>query len=164
MVRRCLLPLVMVLSAPLAQAVQVGDLAPLLHAPQADGRALSLGELRGKVVYVDFWASWCAPCREAMPAYDQLFRRQASRGLVIVGVNLDRERDDALKALRRQPVSFPVVFDPDGIWATRFALPVMPSAYLIDRDGRVRYIHQGFRSGDRLALETQIDQALGARK
>lgn len=154
---------VLLLATPAAWAVNAGEAAPPLAAPGADNQWQRLQDYRGKVVYVDFWASWCAPCRQAMPQYERLYKQWAARGFVVIGVNVDTDREAATKALKRSKVSFPVVFDPLGTWAGRFALPTMPAGYLIGRDGIVRYVHQGFRTEDLPALEALIDKSLGEK-
>lgn len=153
--RRAACLLLCLLAAP-AAATGPGEAAPALVAPRADGTPLRLEDLRGRVVWLDFWASWCTPCRQAMPAYESLWRELAPRGFSVVGVNVDSERGAALRALARSPVSFPVVYDPQGRWPERFELPAMPSAYLIDRAGVVRHVHEGFRPGDVPALRQRI--------
>lgn len=143
-----------------AWAVAVGEPAPPLAAQTADGQWQRLQDWRGKVVYVDFWAAWCGPCREAMPQYERLYRQHGAQGLVILGVNVDTERQPAEAMLKRLKPSFPVVFDPKGQWAERFALPAMPSAYLIDRRGVVRYVHVGYKSQTLPELERKIAEVL----
>lgn len=157
---RALLAAVFCIAAAPAFALKPGDVPPPLAAPSESGDILGLQNYRGQVVYIDFWASWCAPCREAMPQYDRLYRQWRGRGLTILGVNVDTDRKAAQRALKRTPVSFPVIYDPTGQWPERFDLPTMPSGYLIDRKGRVRHVHAGFRSGDLPALEALIDAAL----
>lgn len=147
---------------PAARAAQVGEFAPPLAAVHADGRPASLEAFRGQVIYLDFWASWCAPCRVALPQYDRIHRTRTGRGLVVIGVNVDSDRGRATEAIQRAAARFPIVFDAGGATAARYALPAMPTAYLIGRDGRIRSIHQGFRDGDVAKLETLIDQALEA--
>jgi len=159
--RNTLSALALLLASPAALAVNAGEPAPPLAAQTADGQWQRLQDARGKVVYVDFWASWCAPCREAMPQYERLYRQWSARGFTVIGVNIDAERAAALRALKRTPVSFPVVFDPAGAWAERFVLPTMPTGYLIGRDGIVRYVHQGYRAQDLPSLEAQIEKTLG---
>jgi thiol-disulfide isomerase/thioredoxin len=143
-----------------AGAVAVGDAAPALVAPQAGGESFSLAELRGRVVYVDFWASWCAPCRAAMPEYEKLWKELAPQGLTVVGVNVDSKRELALRAITQVGASFPVVFDPQGQWPKAFDLPAMPTAYLVDRKGVVRHIHAGFRAGDARDVRARIEALL----
>lgn len=144
-----------------ALAVESGDRAPVIAAPLEDGTSFDMAALRGQVVYVDFWASWCAPCLKAMPVYDELQRDLAGQGFAVLGVNVDRNRRDALRFLERTGVAFPVVFDPEGQWAERYALPGMPSGYLVDREGVVRYRHVGYRERDLPALLREIEQLLG---
>ncbi|WP_162932670.1 TlpA family protein disulfide reductase [Solimonas sp. K1W22B-7] len=157
------LALVLMLASPLSHAVKAGEAAPPLVAPNAGQQPVSLAQYKGKVVYVDFWASWCAPCRQAIPQYERLYRQWASRGFVVIGVNIDQDRADADRALKRLPVTFPVVYDPSGSWPERFELPTMPTGYLIGRDGIVRHVHEGFRTTDLPALEALIDKTLGEK-
>ena len=143
-----------------AQGLEVGDVAPALSAPRLDGTELGLESLRGRVVYVDFWASWCAPCLQAMPALDELYGRYREQGFVVLAVNVDTERRAAMRLLDRLGVSYPVVFDPQGVWPQAYALPAMPSGYLLDRDGVVREIKSGYRASDLPALESGIRREL----
>ncbi|MCK5769813.1 TlpA disulfide reductase family protein [Algiphilus sp.] len=143
-----------------AAAVEVGEPAPPITGPRADGSSFELSELSGDIVYVDFWASWCAPCRAAMPRLDELHASLGARGFSVVGVNVDRKRRSAERMLEQVPVDFPVVFDPEGQWAERYALPGMPSGYLIDGDGVVRYRHTGYREGDLPKLANEIEKLL----
>jgi thiol-disulfide isomerase/thioredoxin len=85
--------------SPQAMALAIGNAVPKLSAPASDGRMLSLEQFKGKVVYVDFWASWCAPCRQAMPVLDALQKRYQARGLVVLGINVDTNRKDAQRML-----------------------------------------------------------------
>lgn len=142
-------------------ALDVGSRAPEIGLNDLNGRAIRMSRLRGKVVIVDFWASWCDPCREAMPVLNRLYRRYRRRGLVVVGVSVDRTAGNARGFLRRTPVSFPIVHDARQQVAGRFGPPRMPSSYLIDRRGVVRYVHEGFRRGDGRRLEEQVRSLLG---
>ena len=146
-----------------AMALDVGSVVPVLGAPSSDGRVLSPQQFRGQLVYVDFWASWCAPCQAAIPALDTLYQRYKGRGLVVIGVNVDTERKDAQRMLDRLRPSFPVVFDPAGKWPEAFGLKDMPSSYLIDGNGVVRYVHAGFRERDVSQIEAAIKAALGEK-
>ena len=147
---------------PTARALDAGAPAPAaLTAPQLGGTALALADLRGQVVYVDFWASWCAPCLQALPALDALYRQHGERGFKVLAVNVDTDRAAALKMLKRVNPSFPVVFDPDGIWPEAFGLKAMPSGYLIDRDGVVQLVKAGYKTKELPQLEAAILQQLG---
>jgi cytochrome c biogenesis protein CcmG, thiol:disulfide interchange protein DsbE len=116
--------------------------------------------LKGKVVYLDFWASWCVPCRQSFPWMTELQRKLEKDGLVIVAVNLDQERADAEHFLSEFMPSFRVAFDPKGALAERYHVNGMPTSVLIGRDGKALTVHQGFRSKDRDALEQQIRSVL----
>ena len=148
-------------SSASALAVTVGEAAPPLTAQDQLGDWHRLEQLRGKVVYVDFWASWCTPCRKSMPMLDRLQQRWPEE-LVVLGVNVDATRADALNFLKATPVKFPIVFDPQGHWAEQFAVPGMPAGFLIDRTGVVRHVHVGYRASELPALETVIKNALEA--
>lgn len=144
-------------------AMEAGAPAPAISAPplrQAD-RPVDLSALRGQVVYVDFWASWCVPCRTSMPALEALARRFGPRGFVVVGVNKDASLEEAERFLRRVPVSFALVADPSDSAARAFGVKAMPSGYLVDRAGVVRHVHRGFTAQTALALEREIEALLG---
>ena len=119
-----------------------------------------LSSLRGKVVYLDFWASWCVPCRQSFPWMNELQKRYADRGLTIIAVNLDHERADADEFLHRLAPGFQIRFDPDGDWARHFGVQGMPTSVLLDRSGRSRFTHIGFRAADAAQYEQQIQQLL----
>jgi thiol-disulfide isomerase/thioredoxin len=157
---RVLLWMTLVCTASLARAVEVGETAPDFNLPRADDTTLDLSAYRGKVVVVDFWASWCGPCRESFPFLDDIQRRYADQGLVVIGVNLDEAREEADAFLRKYPVDFDIAYDPAGDSALAYAVKAMPSSYLIGRDGRVRERHLGFRASQAAAFEQAIEQAL----
>ncbi|MES0874922.1 TlpA family protein disulfide reductase [Sinimarinibacterium thermocellulolyticum] len=146
---------------PPVQALEIGEAAPALVAMQPDGRALALASLRGQVVYVDFWASWCAPCLQAMPALDALQRRYGARGFAVIGVNVDTERKAALRMLERVGVGFAIVLDPQGRWPEAFGLSAMPSGYLLDRAGVVRFVKAGYMAKDLPQIEAAVLTLLG---
>lgn len=126
-------------------------------APLAD-----LGELRGKVVLVDFWASWCVPCRHSFPWMNDMQKKYGAQGLQIIGVNLDDDKSAADKFLREIPASFKLKFDPAGTLARKFDVQAMPSSYLLDASGNVIAKHFGFKLGDADAYEAQIRTALAS--
>ena len=156
--------LCLLLAAPIAApAVEEGERAPAVKAARLDDPAASfeLSATRGQVVYVDFWASWCAPCLRSMPALRTLYGKYRERGFVVVGVNKDMAAGDAERFLRRFPVSFPLVLDADDAVAKAFVVKTMPSGYLIDRSGVVRHVHRGFTVETEAALGKQIEDLLG---
>lgn len=126
-----------------------------------DAGELNLGQLRGEVVYLDFWASWCVPCRHSFPFMNELQERYGDRGLRIVAVNLDKERELVERFLAKYPARFTVAYDPSGKTAASFSVKGMPSTYLIDRNGEIRLSHIGFREKDRAELEARIQEVLG---
>ncbi len=116
--------------------------------------------LEGKVVYVDFWASWCPPCRHSFPWMKDLGRSYAAKGLQIVTINLDKDRAAAEKFLGEINAGLPVIFDPDGSLAKRFHVEAMPTSFLYGRDGVLRERYQGFRAEDTTAVDSLIEVLL----
>jgi len=142
-------------------ALEEGARAPAFSGQALTGnQTLSLADHRGSVVVVDFWASWCEPCREAMPAIERIYQRYRSSGLVVIGVSVDSGADDARSFYRERGVSFPSLVDADRSIAGRYRPPTMPSTFVIDRRGVVRHVHSGFRAGDARTLEAQIRELL----
>jgi thiol-disulfide isomerase/thioredoxin len=124
---------------------------------------LEFDSLRGRVVYVDFWASWCAPCRQSFPWMQTLNDTFERQGLTVVAVNLDRQRGDAERFLAAFRPSFDVRFDPQGTSAERFKVSGMPTSVIIDRKGAVRFTHIGFRPQDREIYEDQVRRLLAEK-
>jgi cytochrome c biogenesis protein CcmG/thiol:disulfide interchange protein DsbE len=117
---------------------------------------VDLTALKGQVVYLDFWASWCAPCLASFPFMNHLQQTLGPQGLTVIAVNVDRDRADAERFLRQHPAQFRVVFDLQGVLPERFSVHGMPSSFVIDRNGVVQVRHEGFRLTDRRALEQQV--------
>lgn len=154
---RALLAALMLAAAGQAAAIEAGAALPALTlATLADSRPISLASLRGKVVYVDFWASWCVPCRLSMPALEGLYRKHGERGFLVVGVNQDVSVDDAQRFLKRVVVTFPLVRGGDEAAARAFDVRAMPSGYLVDRKGIVRHVHRGFTADTPAELEREV--------
>ena len=126
----------------------------------SSGKIVDIKKLRGKVVYVDFWASWCGPCRKSMPQFKILYSKLASKGFEIVAINLDENEADAKRFLNQVPVNYTVLRDASGKTPEQFGVKVMPTGYLLDRFGFIRYTHEGFRDGDAQKLEAQIRKLL----
>jgi cytochrome c biogenesis protein CcmG, thiol:disulfide interchange protein DsbE len=124
---------------------------------------LDLSTFKGQVVYVDFWASWCAPCRQSFPWMQSMKNAYGSQGLAVVAVNLDENRADADKFLQRFHPDFEIRFDPQGTLAEAFKVEGMPTSLVVDRHGVVRYTHIGFRPDDREALEKQLRSLLAEK-
>lgn len=133
--------------------------APDLRLPTANGN-VSLNELRGKVVLVDFWASWCGPCRESFPWMADMLAKYGSKGLAIVAVNLDKDRELAERFLEKYPAPFVVAFDPAGKTAEAFHVQAMPSSFIVGRNGTVVYAHEGFEPSKAPTVEKKIEEEL----
>ncbi len=155
----CLLSLAVMLP-PAATAADALPPAPPIWAPQADGTMTGLKHLRGKVVLVDFWASWCAPCRESLPQLDAWYREWRDRGFTVLAVNVDTEQRKALAFLKQKPVGYPVVYDPEGFWPEQYAIKGMPSGFLVDRSGRIRAVHHGYKAKDLPRIRQEIEALL----
>ena len=122
-----------------------GKEAPGFRLPALEtGQVTSLAEFRGKVIYLDFWASWCGPCRKSLPLYEQMKAEFLPEKFQIVAINLDEERDDAVRFLDKHPVSYTVLLDPDGTVASLWQVQAMPTSFLLDVDGRVVQSWAGF--------------------
>ena len=117
---------------------------------------LKLSELRGKVVLINFWASWCGPCRQEMPVLDELYRHYRSLDFTILGVNVEQNSDDAKSLLKDVPVTFPILFDTENKISKLYDVKGMPSTVLVDRDGNIRYVHMGYEPGVESEYQTQI--------
>lgn len=135
-------------------------LMSLCLSPTVFADDLNLAAYKGKVVYVDFWASWCGPCRQSFPWMKSLYESKAKDGLVIIAVNVDQEKKLADAFLSEFSPSFKIVFDPAGKLATDFKVAGMPSAYIIDRDGKPRFKHIGFHLEKREQYEQEIQSLL----
>jgi cytochrome c biogenesis protein CcmG, thiol:disulfide interchange protein DsbE len=151
------------LLAPLcALAVEKGAAAPPFEAAGSRG-SIKLSDYQGKVLYLDFWASWCVPCRQSFPWMNEMLAKYESNGLRILGINVDRKAADAAKFLDRVPAKFDIAFDPQGSLPKAYGVKAMPSSYLIAPNGQVIEVHRGFAEEDRAELERKIRLALNLR-
>lgn len=145
-----------------ASAANPGQAAPncALQPLNGKGSILPDGYGQGHVTYVDFWASWCGPCRDSFPFLNQMHKEFGGRGLQVVGVNMDENRPDAVAFLEQTPADFPIAATDGGQCGEAFGVEAMPSSYLIDKHGVIRYIHKGFRNSDRAELRQHIEALL----
>jgi thiol-disulfide isomerase/thioredoxin len=147
------------LLTPNVMALEVGQNVPALSELLPRD---SIPDTSGKVVLVDFWASWCGPCKLSFPTLKQLHEKYADKGLVIIGIGVDDKAEEYKKFISKMGVSFPIFHDATHTVADKFAPPSMPTSYIIDRKGVVRYIHIGFR-GQKTEAEyvKEIESLLG---
>jgi thiol-disulfide isomerase/thioredoxin len=146
-----------------ALAAKAGEAAPAFELTAANGQRVALADLRGRVVYVDFWASWCAPCRRSFPWMNAIAARYAGEGLTIVGINVDKRREDAERFLRDTPAAFTIAYDAQGTTPAAYAVAGMPSSYLVDRQGVIVDVEEGFHEARRAGVEARIRAALAQR-
>jgi peroxiredoxin len=139
---------------------ETGKAAPDFVLKSESGRNIRLSELRGEVVLVNFWASWCTPCRQELPLLNAIYSRLRSAGLTLLAVNVDEDRKNADAMLKRFELRFPTLFDSNKSVASLYKVDTMPTTLLIDRSGRVRYVHRGYYSGAEAKYEQQLRELL----
>ena len=144
-------------------AVPVGANAPDFTLKTLNGPNMRLQEQRGKVVLVNFWATWCGPCRKEMPHLNRIADKYKSSGLVLMGVNIDEDVRNAAEVAGKLKVSFPVLLDTDKAVSKIYDLNSMPSTMVIDRSGKVRYVHRGYQDGYEDTYDQQIRELLKER-
>jgi len=148
--RQMLLACTLALSLPglAAAAAAPGSAAPDFALAARDGGKVRLADLKGQVVMINFWATWCGPCRQEMPLLAQLNTKYEPLGFTLLGVNVEPDSAAAVTWLKSMPVTFPILFDTDSAVAGSFGVEGMPSTVFVDRKGQVRYIHRGYKPGD----------------
>jgi thiol-disulfide isomerase/thioredoxin len=159
---RCLksvffLSFLMVMPA-LAVAVEIGQPAPAcpMQSMSGNGSQVNFSQYKGKVAYVDFWASWCGPCAQSLPFLSELQAELQGQGLEVIAVNLDEDVKDAELFLAKHTVKLTTVTAPEGQCPEMFGVQAMPSSYLLDRQGKVRHVHLGFRTADKEEIRSEI--------
>ena len=155
------LPLVALLAAFVAfawsaTATDGSPPAPEFKLANRAGGELALSGLKGQVVMINFWASWCGPCRQEFPALDQIYSKYKPMGFQIVAINVESEKADAERFLGKTPVNFPILFDPDNRVSGSYGVSAMPTTFLVDRQGRVRWQHRAYKPGDEAKYIDQI--------
>lgn len=145
----------LLLAVPAAANNAAGP-APDFALPARGGEQLSLGQFKGQVVMINFWATWCGPCRQEMPLLEGIYRKYKPMGFTMIGVNVEPDPKAAEEWLAKQsPVSFPVAFDTDSKVSKLYKVNGMPNSVIIDRKGNVRLLHRGYKPGDE---NTYLDQ------
>jgi len=134
--------------------------APDFTLKSDSGENVRLEEQRGKVVMINFWASWCAPCRKEMPLLEELHDRYEQAGFTLFGVNVEQNPEAAQKFLDDVGVTFPILFDPDSTASRAYQVSAMPTTVMVDRDGNVRYVNRGYKEGDEAKYRDQIRELI----
>ena len=146
-------------------ALSAGDRAPAFVLPSlSDGKAVKYSPAAGQVTYIDFWASWCGPCRASFPVLERLHSQYGSQGFSVLAVNVDARKQDATGFLKANPVSYPLLYDQRQTLPESYGVKGMPSAYLVDSKGTIRLVHEGFRKGDGEKLEKAIKILLAEKQ
>ena len=149
-----------VYAAPIEEH-DISFILPMLTtSADSPAKKVSLADYQDKVVYLDFWASWCAPCLQSMPFLNALRNREQHRGFEVIAINMDKEPADAKKFLQQHPVDYPVVYDLNGNYARQLHIAILPTALLVAPGGRVVLVHRGFKPADQAFLEAVIDKEL----
>ncbi|MDG2421042.1 MAG: TlpA disulfide reductase family protein [Gammaproteobacteria bacterium] len=148
--------------SPVSLSLEEGDKVPEFDIASIyeDRPNIKLADLEGKTLYIDFWASWCAPCITSLPLYNEMHEKYKDQGLEVIAVNVDNPIEDGLEFLLDTPLNFLIPQDPEGDVAEMFGVIGMPSSYLISPDGQVRLVHMGFRNGDIDIIEDEIEKVL----
>ena len=134
--------------------------APEFNLATLDGKRVSLAGHKGKIVVLDFWASWCGPCKVELPELERLKATYEARGVGFVAINLDKQRENAAAMASRLKLTLPIALDPDGEVADKYELPTMPSAFILDQTGTIRFVHAGFVAGDGEKIRKELDELL----
>jgi peroxiredoxin len=156
MLRSLLAVLIGGLVTCLAFAGSLSGPAPQFSLQSRDGDKVALSDLKGQVVMINFWATWCGPCRQEMPHLEALHQRYSNLGFTLLGVNVEDNPEGATKFLQETSVSFPILFDPKNEVSKLYKVVAMPSTVLVGRDGSMRFIHHGYKPGYEGEYQTQI--------
>lgn len=140
----------------LAKTESLSGAAPDFGLPTIKQKSLKLSDLKGDVVMINFWASWCGPCREEMPLIEDLYKKYKKLGFTVYGVNVDANPKDAQELLKATNVSFPVGYDTKNKVSELYKVDSMPSTVMVDRKGNMRFLHRGYKPGYEQDYEKQI--------
>jgi len=136
------------------------EMAPNFTLKSRSGKNIKLSELRGQVVLVNFWASWCGPCRQEMPVLEKLYKKYRALGFVVLGINVDDDPAQAESLLKMINVSFPILFDSDKKISEKYKITAMPSSFFVDRDGKLRSEHKGYLPEYDLLYKNEIKKLI----
>lgn len=155
-----LVTLIAALVTPALQAETLSGPAPDFTLASNTGKNIRLSELRGQVVLINFWASWCGPCRQELPELDKLYQRYQAAGFTILGVNAESDMSDADRLLKKIPVSFPILYDTEKSVSKMLKADAMPTTVIVDRNGQLRYKHLSYKPGYEEMYREQIKELI----
>jgi peroxiredoxin len=155
-----ILGLGLMLAAGLISVNASADPAPDFTLKSNAGDNVRLAEQRGQVVMLNFWASWCGPCRKEMPLLDAMYQRYSAAGFVLYGVNVEEDNTDAKKLIKELGVSFPVLFDTESKASSLYNVDAMPTTVVIDKKGQIRFVNRGYKAGDENKYRDQIRELI----
>lgn len=154
--RKTIAALATALALTLPALAGTGGPAPQFTLGSRAGKDVSLAQFHGQVVMLNFWASWCGPCRQEMPLLEGIYKKYGKMGFVLLGVNVEPDSQAAQEWLKQTPVSFPILFDKDSKVSKLYEVAGMPSTVIIDRGGKVRMLHRGYKPGDENEYQDSI--------
>ena len=144
----------------LASAATISGPAPDFTLKSLNGKNLKLSEMRGNVVLINFWASWCGPCRLEMPILNDLHNKYAPLGFTVIGVNVEENTDNARGFIKNYPVDFPILLDSQNKVSILYKVVAMPTTVVVDRDGNMRFLHQGYKTGDEAEYRKMVKKLI----
>lgn len=159
-VSKKILGLGVMLAAGLFAVNANADAAPDFTLPSSTGENVRLAEQRGQVVMLNFWASWCGPCRKEMPLLDEMSKRYSAAGFVLYGVNVEEDNTDAKKLIKELGVSFPILYDTESKASSLYNVDAMPTTVVIDKKGEIRFVNRGYKAGDENKYRDQIRELI----
>ena len=139
-----------------AQSATISGPAPNFTLKGLDGKNLKLSELAGDVVLINFWASWCGPCRTEMPLLNAMHKKYKALGFTVLGVNVEEQSKNARSYIAERPVNFPILLDSSNRVSRLYKVVAMPTTVVVDRDGNMRFLHQGYKAGDEVAYHKMV--------
>jgi len=160
MIKKLATVLSVVIASAVVAAAPISGPAPDFRLAARDGAQVGLADHAGEVVMINFWATWCGPCRAEMPHLEALYQRYSSLGFTLLGVNVEDDPQGAAAWLEDTPVSFPILFDSKNEVTELYDVIAMPSTVLVDRSGRIRYVHHGYKPGYENEYQNQIRELI----
>ena len=158
LIKNCGRATALMLAATLSMTGMAGEPAPDFTLKSNQGENLRLEDYRGQVVMLNFWASWCGPCRTEMPLMDDIYEEYKDLGFTVLAVNVDEDSTDAKRFLDAVPVSYPILYDNTSTVTAAYGVDAMPTTVMIDRDGNARFVHRGYKPGYEEEYEQQVRQ------